>query len=112
MVFWFFFGEALKPEDSLVLVLGTSGDDKSSFIRVLKGRTRTANATEPCAETSKIKSFYTSMIGFPVELLDAPEFTDDTLSDAEIFEDISFTLATMRENGRKLSGVIYVMNST
>jgi len=112
LVVWFFFGPALKPDKDtpLVLILGAEGADKSTFIRTLRGQS--GNLIEHDAGTTKIKSFYTSMLKGPVELLDTPDFMDDMLSDAEMFEDISFTVATMLENGRKLYSVIYVMNGT
>lgn len=87
-----------------VLMLGAAGADKNSFIRVLRGRP--GNATE----SKRIKSFYTGTLKFPVELVDTPGFTDDTLTDAAIFQDIAFAVADMRENERMLRVFIYVMN--
>jgi ribosome biogenesis GTPase A len=109
---WFFFGPSLpsSENDPFVVILGAEGADKSSFIRTLRGRT--GDIAERGAGTTKIKSFYTVMMKKTVELLEAPGLTDDTLSDAEIFEDISFAVASMIENGRRLHGVIYVLNGT
>lgn len=64
--------------------------------------------TQSNQETSKVSWYQASIDGRNIYLIDTPGFSDDKLSDVQILEHISKELLENYQNGRLLSGIIYL----
>ncbi|KAI8670389.1 PNPLA domain-containing protein [Fusarium keratoplasticum] len=92
----------------IVAVMGQTGVGKSALIKVLGGRHVSTGDVPGVGQTSKVSWYLASIDGRNVYLIDTPGFDDDTLSDLQILQHISKELLKNYQNGRLLSGIIYL----
>ncbi|EPS45311.1 hypothetical protein H072_697 [Dactylellina haptotyla CBS 200.50] len=94
-----------RPGDIIIVVMGTTGVGKSTFISYATGQNvKVGNTLEAC--TSK-----TGMYQIPnsnIYLVDTPGFDDTYVSDKDILEGISDCLRECVSDGLKVSGILYV----
>ncbi|KAH9942030.1 P-loop containing nucleoside triphosphate hydrolase protein [Amylocystis lapponica] len=95
-------------EEIAIAVMGATGSGKSTFINLVSGsHLDVGNGLKSC--TSSVETSRTfELFGRRVTLIDTPGFDDTTKSDTDILKMIALYLSTIYENGRKLSGVIYI----
>lgn len=107
--------EGITCSDALILVMGSTGSGKSSFIADLVQ----SNADEKVeighgleSHTREVNIFsFTQSDGITqrrVFLIDTPGFNDTDRSDGDIFKNIAFILVQTYRAGLNLAGVIYL----
>ncbi|KAF8896188.1 P-loop containing nucleoside triphosphate hydrolase protein [Infundibulicybe gibba] len=91
-----------------IAVMGATGSGKTSFINLASGSTlRVGMGLESCTNVVQIAQPF-ELDGRRVVLIDTPGFDDTTKSDADVLRMIAAFLATTYENGKTLSGVLYL----
>jgi hypothetical protein len=60
------------------------------------------------SDTRNFSVYQANLNGQWITFLDTPDFDDDALSDADILQDLSFTLAGFHKGNRPLNGIVPV----
>ncbi|KZT01504.1 uncharacterized protein LAESUDRAFT_731067 [Laetiporus sulphureus 93-53] len=91
----------------LILVMGTTGCGKTSFVNLVSGSNFTVgNEMQSCTETIDMAEFQLS--DQKVVILDTPGFDDTERPQADVLHQIATFLQKMYENGTKPTGMIYM----
>ncbi|OCH89840.1 hypothetical protein OBBRIDRAFT_640358 [Obba rivulosa] len=99
-------------DEILIAVMGPSGVGKSTFINLVsKSSFRTSDGLDSCTETVEISEPFT-LGGRRIRLIDTPGFDDSSKSDVDILDVIATFLVKQYQQGRKLTGVIYMHRIT
>ncbi|EEU36505.1 uncharacterized protein NECHADRAFT_81163 [Fusarium vanettenii 77-13-4] len=93
----------------IIAVMGQTGVGKSALIDTLGGRhVSTGDLPGVGDELESVSWYRASIDGRNVYLIDTPGFEDDRLPDIQILQHISKELLSNYQNGRLLSGIIYL----
>ncbi|TCD63736.1 hypothetical protein EIP91_004987 [Steccherinum ochraceum] len=92
----------------VIAIMGATGAGKSTFINLLAGTDFGVGAgLKSCTKGIEVSPPFISG-GRRVTLVDTPGFDDTNLSDTEVLTMIALFLSQAYENGRLLSGVIFL----
>ncbi|TFK19372.1 hypothetical protein FA15DRAFT_697568 [Coprinopsis marcescibilis] len=94
-------------EEDYILVMGSSGAGKTSFINVASGsRLPVSSGLNSCTTEIAVSEPF-MLDGRRVRLVDTPGFDDSSRSDADVLATIARFLAQEYTKGRKLQGILY-----
>ncbi|KAH6988250.1 P-loop containing nucleoside triphosphate hydrolase protein [Ilyonectria sp. MPI-CAGE-AT-0026] len=96
----------------MIAVMGVTGSGKSSFIRLVTGRSDVVVGDSLDSETSEVHSYDFYHRGTKYVLIDTPGFDDTNRPDSEITERILAWLSNSYASGKLLNGVIYLHRIT
>ncbi|KAJ3484499.1 hypothetical protein NLI96_g5611 [Meripilus lineatus] len=100
--------QSLHNDEITIAVMGASGTGKSTFINIASGsHLQVGVGLKSCTSTINHSDVF-DIGGVPVRLIDTPGFDDTVVSDTDILKLIASYFASELEQGRKLSGVIYM----
>ncbi|KAK8087911.1 P-loop containing nucleoside triphosphate hydrolase protein [Apiospora hydei] len=96
----------------LIAVMGTTGSGKSSFINHITSdnAAKVGDSLEACTRHAHMINF--QLDGMQGSIIDTPGFDDTNLSEYQILEEVSLILQTLYHGGKKLSGLIYLIDIT
>ncbi|KAK1750449.1 P-loop containing nucleoside triphosphate hydrolase protein [Echria macrotheca] len=100
----------VRPEDTVIAVMGMTGAGKSTFISYLSKNAVVGDSLMSC--TSKISIHPARINGKDVFLVDTPGFDDTNRSDAVVLGDVADWLNRSFKAGIKISGIIYLHRIT
>ncbi|KAF8170413.1 P-loop containing nucleoside triphosphate hydrolase protein [Pholiota molesta] len=88
--------------------MGATGSGKTTFINFASGSDlRVSGGLQSCTNIVQVAQPF-MLNNRSVTLIDTPGFDDTTKSDSDILSMIAAFLATEYENGKKLSGLVYI----
>ncbi|KAH7133894.1 P-loop containing nucleoside triphosphate hydrolase protein [Dactylonectria macrodidyma] len=96
----------------IIAVMGVTGSGKSSFIRLVTGRSDVVIGDSLDSETTQVHSYDFYHRGTKYILIDTPGFDDTNRPDSEITERILTWLSNSYASGQLLNGVIYLHRIT
>ncbi|OBZ66326.1 hypothetical protein A0H81_13775 [Grifola frondosa] len=98
----------VNEQTALIAVMGPTGSGKTAFINLVSGSNlRVGNGLESCTDEIGIAT-PCKISGKDVLLVDTPGFDDTQKTQADILKEIAAFLRKTYENGRKLTGIIYM----
>ncbi|KAL5326313.1 hypothetical protein ACEPPN_007451 [Leptodophora sp. 'Broadleaf-Isolate-01'] len=97
-----------SQDDKIIIFLGVTGSGKSSFIKALTDHNDVEVGHGLCSETATVRAFHTTIESVNFMLVDTPGFNDTFRGDEEILKEITNWLATIYEQGKKITGVVYL----
>ncbi|KAH6911893.1 hypothetical protein BKA70DRAFT_1422606 [Coprinopsis sp. MPI-PUGE-AT-0042] len=101
------FPQPANDEEGYILVMGSSGAGKTSFINVASGsRLPVSSGLKSCTSNVELSEPF-MLNGRKLRLIDTPGFDDSNRSDADVLGTIADFLAKEFINGRKLQGILY-----
>ncbi|KJZ70206.1 hypothetical protein HIM_10392 [Hirsutella minnesotensis 3608] len=96
----------LKPDDTVVAVMGITGAGKTTFISHFAPEARVGHTLESC--TSEVEIHEIAVGQRKIYLIDTPGFDDTHRSDTDILREVANWLNTAYNNSIKLAGIIYL----
>lgn len=115
-----------RPKDVVIVVMGTTGAGKSSFIQQctqdraasighnlqsckgLKQPKSWRLSNAKLTGTTRVAVHSTEIDGRTVHLIDTPGFNDTLRSDGETLQELAYWLIAASEHGFRLSGIVYL----
>ncbi|MDI1487468.1 MAG: hypothetical protein OHK93_006738 [Ramalina farinacea] len=100
--------QSITQSDIVNRVMGDTGSGKSSLINRICGKDDALVSDGQASVTKEVTHYTTVVNGETVTLIDTPGFDDTHLSGREVLERISTYLYAHYQQGRKLSGLLFL----